>query len=107
MICCVAAEKSENPMCRSIKTLFNFAPPVTDDEIRSASRQFVRKISGFHSPSKSNEPAFLRAIHEIETASRNLLNSLQTHAAPKSREEETAKAKNRAALRFTKVSENV
>ena len=107
MICCVAAEKSENHMCRSIKTLFNFAPPVTDDEIRSASRQFVRKISGFHSPSKSNEPAFLRAINEIETASRNLPNSLQTHAAPKSREEETAKAKNRAALRFTKVSENV
>jgi hypothetical protein len=107
MICCVAAEKSENHMCRSIKTLFNFAPPVTDDEIRSASRQFVRKISGFHSPSKSNEPAFLRAINEIETASRNLLNSLQTHAAPKSREEETAKAKNRAALRFTKVSEDV
>jgi hypothetical protein len=107
MICCVAAEKSENHMCRSIKTLFNFAPPVTDDEIRSASRQFVRKISGFHSPSKSNEPAFLRAINEIETASRNLLNSLQTQAAPKSREEEAAKAKNRAALRFTKVSENV
>jgi hypothetical protein len=91
-------------MCRSIKTLFNFEPPVTDDEIRAASLQFVRKVSGFHGPSKSNESAFFGAIDEIEAASRKLLNSLQTNAPAKSREEEAAKAKTRTALRFSRVS---
>jgi hypothetical protein len=88
-------------MCRSIKTLFNFEPPVTDDEIRAASLQFVRKVSGFTSPSKSNEPAFLRAVGEIETASRNLLHSLRTQAPAKTREEAAAKARVRAARRLS------
>ncbi|HEY0747128.1 MAG TPA: DUF2277 domain-containing protein [Steroidobacteraceae bacterium] len=91
-------------MCRSIKTLFNFEPPVSDDEIRAASLQFVRKVSGFHSPSKSNEAAFLTAIDEIEAASRKLLTSLQTSAPARNREEEAAKAKTRSALRFSRVS---
>jgi hypothetical protein len=91
-------------MCRSIKTLFNFEPPVTDDEIRAASLQFVRNVSGFHSPSKSNETAFLTAIDEIEAASRKLMNSLQTSAPARNREEEAAKAKTRGALRFSRVS---
>ncbi len=73
-------------MCRSIKTLFNFNPPVTDDEIRAASLQFVRKVSGFHSPSKSNELAFSAAIDEIEAASRRLLNSLRTSAPARNRD---------------------
>jgi hypothetical protein len=90
-------------MCRSIKTLFNFEPPVTDDEIRAAARQFVRKVSGFNSPSKSNEVAFFRAIDDIETASRQLLNSLTTNSPTKTREEEAAKAQFRAARRFSKV----
>jgi hypothetical protein len=93
-----------NTMCRSIKTLFNFDPPVTDDEIRAASLQFVRKVSGFHSPSKSNESAFLTAVDAIESASRKLLSSLETHAPVKNREEEAAKSKERAALRFSRVS---
>ncbi len=91
-------------MCRNIKTLFNFNPPVTDDEIRAASLQFVRKVSGFHIPSKANEPAFLSAIDEIEAASRRLLNLLQTNASARNREEEAAKSKTRAALRFSRVS---
>ena len=91
-------------MCRSIKTLFNFNPPVTDDEIRAASLQFVRKVSGFYSPSKSNEPAFLIAIDEIEAASRKLLNSLQTSAPARNRDQEAVKAKTRSALRFSRVS---
>jgi hypothetical protein len=91
-------------MCRNIKTLFNFNPPVTDDEIRAASLQFVRKVSGFHTPSKANEPAFLGAIDEIEAASRRLLDSLQTNAPARNREEEAAKAKTRSALRFSRVS---
>ncbi|MDB6099034.1 MAG: hypothetical protein QOK23_3335 [Gammaproteobacteria bacterium] len=90
-------------MCRNIKTLFNFEPPVTDDEIRAASLQFVRKVSGFHSPSKSNESAFSTAIDEIEAASRKLLNSLQTTAPSRNREDEAAKAKTRSALRFSRV----
>lgn len=89
-------------MCRSIKTLFNFEPPVTDHEIRAASLQFVRKVSGFTNPSKSNESAFLTAVDEIEIASRRLLASLQTNAPAKSREEEAAKAHARAAIRFSK-----
>ena len=91
-------------MCRNIRTLFNFEPPVTDDEIRAASLQFVRKVSGFHSPSKANEAAFDRAIDDIEAASRRLLHSLQTTAPPRNREDEAAKAKARSALRFTRVS---
>ena len=91
-------------MCRNIKTLFNFAPPVTDDEIRAASLQFVRKVSGFHGPSKANEAAFSGAIDEIEAASRKLLSSLQTNAPARNREEEAAKARTRSALRFSRVS---
>jgi hypothetical protein len=87
-------------MCRNIKTLFNFDPPVTDDEIRAASLQFVRKISGFNKPSKANEASFLDAIEEIAGISTRLLRSLETNAPPKNREEEAAKAKARAAERF-------
>ncbi len=87
-------------MCRNIKTLFNFDPPVTDEEIRAASIQFVRKISGFTKPSKANEPAFLAAVDEIAAVSARLLHSLDTTAPPKNREEEAAKAKARAAERF-------
>jgi hypothetical protein len=87
-------------MCRNIKNLFNFDPPVTDEEIRAASLQFVRKISGFNKPSKANEAAFLSAIDEVAAVSSRLLHSLATEAAPKNREEEAAKAKARAALRF-------
>ena len=87
-------------MCRNIKTLFNFDPPVTDDEVRAASLQFVRKISGFNKPSKANEASFLAAIDEIASISARLLHSLDTTAPPKSREEEAAKAKARAAERF-------
>jgi hypothetical protein len=88
-------------MCRNIKTLFNFEPPVTDEEIRAASVQFVRKISGFAKPSKSNEPAFLAAVNDIEAAARALLHSLHTHAPAKNREEEAATARVRAARRFS------
>jgi len=88
-------------MCRNIRTLFNFEPPVTDEEIRSASLQFVRKITGFAKPSKSNEAAFLRAIERIEAASRELLQSLETHAPARNREVESAKAKARALQRFS------
>jgi hypothetical protein len=87
-------------MCRNIKTLFNFDPPVTDEEIRAASLQFVRKISGFTQPSKANEASFLAAIDEVASVSARLLRSLETNAPPKNREEEAAKAKARAAERF-------
>lgn len=87
-------------MCRNIKTLFNFDPPVTDDEVRAASLQFVRKITGFNKPSKANEQSFEAAIEEIAGISRRLLRSLETTAPPKNREEEAAKAKARAAERF-------
>jgi len=87
-------------MCRNIKTLFNFDPPVTDEEVRAASLQFVRKITGFHKPSKANESAFEGAIDEIAGIARRLLHSLETNAPPKNREEEAAKAKMRAAERF-------
>ena len=87
-------------MCRNIKTLFNFEPPVTDEEIRAASLQFVRKVSGFNKPSKANEAAFLSAVEEVAGISRNLLNSLETNAPPRNREEEAAKARARAAQRF-------
>lgn len=87
-------------MCRNIKTLFNFDPPVTDEEIRAASLQFVRKISGFAKPSKANEAAFQAAVEEIASVSGRLIRSLETHAPPKNREEEAARAKARAAMRF-------
>jgi len=87
-------------MCRNIKTLYNFDPPVTPGEVRAASLQFVRKITGFNKPSKANEAAFLAAIDEIANVSLRLLQSLETTAAPKNREEEAAKAKARAAERF-------
>jgi hypothetical protein len=87
-------------MCRNIKTLFNFDPPVTDQEVRAASLQFVRKITGFNKPSKANEAAFNSAIEEISAISGRLLHSLDTAAPPKNREEEAAKAKARAAERY-------
>ena len=87
-------------MCRNIKILFNFDPPVTDEEIRAASLQFVRKISGFNKPSKANEGAFLAAVQEVAGVSTRLLRSLETNAPPKNREEEAAKARARAAERF-------
>ena len=87
-------------MCRNIKTLFNFDPPVTAEEVQAASLQFVRKISGFNKPSRANEAAFLGAIDEIAAISTRLLHSLDTNAPPKNREEEAAKAKARAAERF-------
>ncbi len=87
-------------MCRNIKTLFNFDPPVTDDEVRAASLQFVRKITGFNKPSKANEAAFLGAIEEVAGISSRLLRSLETTAPAKNRDEEAAKAKARAAERF-------
>jgi hypothetical protein len=87
-------------MCRNIKTLFNFEPPVTDEEIRAAALQFVRKVSGFNKPSKANEAAFLGAVDEVAAVSRNLLTSLETNALPRNREEEAAKARARAAQRF-------
>src|SRR5580704_15338238 len=87
-------------MCRNIKILFNFDPPVTDEEVRAASLQFVRKITGFNKPSKANEAAFQAAIDEIAGVSGRLLRSLDTTAPPKNREEEAAKAKARAAERF-------
>src|ERR1700732_384911 len=87
-------------MCRNIKTLFNFDPPVTEEEVRAASLQFVRKISGFTKPSKANEEPFLAAVEEVAGVSMRLLRSRETTAPPKNREEEAAKAKARAAERF-------
>ncbi len=87
-------------MCRNIKMLFNFSPPVTEEEIRAASLQFVRKVSGFTKPSKANETAFLSAVEEIAAVSARLLSSLETNAPARSREEEAAKAKARNADRF-------
>jgi hypothetical protein len=87
-------------MCRNIKTLFNFDPPVTEEEVRAASLQFVRKISGLNKPSKANEVVFQEAVEEITAISTRLLHSLHTSAPPKNREEEAIKAKARAAERF-------
>lgn len=87
-------------MCRNIKTLFNFDPPVTDEEIRAASLQFVRKLSGFNKPSKANEAAFNAAIAEVAAVASKLLDALETAAPPRNREEEAAKAKLRSAQRF-------
>jgi len=87
-------------MCRNIKTLFNFEPPATESEIRDASVQFVRKLSGFTAPSKANEAAFERAVEEVAASARTLIRSLVTSAEPRTREIEAAKARARAALRF-------
>jgi hypothetical protein len=87
-------------MCRNIRILFNFDPPVTPEEVRAASLQFVRKISGFNKPSKANEPAFLAAIDAIAAVSTQLLASLETNAPPRNREEEAARARARSAQRF-------
>ena len=87
-------------VCRNIKTLFNFEPPVTDAEIRAAAVQFVRKVSGFNKPSKANEAAFLAAVDEIAAVSRNLLASLETNVPPKNRAEDAARARARATQRF-------
>lgn len=87
-------------MCRNIKTLFNFEPPVTELEIRDASLQFVRKLSGFNVPSRANEAAFERAVEEIAASARNLIQSLVTSAEPRTREAEAAKARERSVARF-------
>jgi len=87
-------------MCRNIRTLFNFEPPATEDEIRASSLQFVRKLSGFTRPSKANEAAFDRAVDEVTAAARRLIASLETASPPKNREEEAAKARARAAARY-------
>ena len=87
-------------MCRSIKTLYNFAPPATDEEIRAAALQFVRKLSGFNKPSQANLAAFVTAVSEITTVSHKLLQSLETSAPPRDRDEEATKARARAAQRF-------
>jgi hypothetical protein len=88
-------------MCRNIKTLYNFEPPVNEAEIRAAALQFVRKVSGFTQPSKANEAAFLTAVDEITAISQKLLNSLETNAPPKNREEEAAKARIKSVQRFS------
>jgi hypothetical protein len=88
-------------MCRNIKPLFNFDPPVTDEEVREAALQFVRKISGFSKPSKANEAAFLAAVDAVAAASADLLTSLETNASPRSRAEQIARARRRAAERFS------
>ncbi|HWA13243.1 MAG TPA: DUF2277 domain-containing protein [Burkholderiales bacterium] len=90
-------------MCRNIKTLFNFQPPATDEEVRAAALQFVRKVSGFGKPSKANEAAFLAAVDEIALAARKLLASLETAAPPKDRVQEAAKARERSAMRYARV----
>lgn len=91
-------------MCRNIKTLFNFDPPATDEEIRAASLQFVRKLSGFNAPSKANEAAFTRAIDDVAAIARRLIDSLQTTAPPRDREEFAARARARAAERYGQIS---
>ncbi|HXV59661.1 MAG TPA: DUF2277 domain-containing protein [Vicinamibacteria bacterium] len=87
-------------MCRNIKTLFNFEPPATDEEIRAASVQFVRKLSGFNRPSKANEQAFERAVEEVAQVAEKLLSALVTNSPPRDREVEAARARARAAQRF-------
>ena len=89
-------------MCRNIRLLFNFEPPVTDDEVQAAALQFVRKVSGFNKPSKANEAAFEAAVADIAAVSRRLLGALETTAPPRNREDEAAKARARAALRFVR-----
>jgi hypothetical protein len=91
-------------MCRNIKTLFNFEPPATDAEVRDAARQFVRKLSGFSTPSKANEAAFERAVDEIAASARRLVDALVTSAGPKNREREAVRARARSALRFAPLA---
>ena len=93
-------------MCRNIKPLFNFEPPVSEDEIRAASLQFVRKVSGFNKPSKANEAAFFAAVDEIAAAANTLLSSLETNAPPRNRTEEALKAQARAAQRFPQTRQS-
>jgi hypothetical protein len=93
-------------MCRSIKTLFNFEPPATDDEVRKASLQFVRKLCGFSKPSKANEAAFNAAVEQVTESAQTLLASLVTNGAPRNREEEDAKARARTARRFATEPSN-
>src|SRR5262245_45312865 len=93
-------ESPENVMCRNIKTLFNFAPPATDEEIRASSLQFVRKLSGFNRPARGNEAAFHRAVEEVTTVARKLLDSLLTTAEPRNRDVEAQRARANAAQRF-------
>jgi hypothetical protein len=90
-------------MCRNIKTLFNFDPPATDEEVRAASLQFVRKLSGFTNPSKANEDAFEQAVDEVFAVARRLIDSLETTSPPKDREAEAARARERSARRFGRV----
>ena len=90
----------EGPMCRNIRTLFNFEPPATEEEIRASALQFVRKLSGFTNPSRANAAAFDRAVHEVSAAARRLLDALETTSAPRDRETEAAKARARAQARF-------
>ena len=92
-------------MCRAIKTLYNFAPPATEEEIRASSLQFVRKLSGYHKPSHANEAAFNLAVEEVAAAAHRLLDSLQTTAEPRDREVEAARARERSALRFSRIPE--
>ena len=91
-------------MCRNIRTLFNFEPPATEDEIRAAALQFVRKLSGFNAPSKANQAAFDKAVEDVADIARELLNSLQTAIPPRDRAVEAAKARERSRLRFTPVA---
>jgi hypothetical protein len=95
-----SGNQNEVPMCRNIRTLYNFKPPATEEEIRASAIQFVRKLSGFTHPSKANEPAFNQAVEEVTQAARRLLGSLVTSAAPRDREIEAAKARERSAARF-------
>jgi hypothetical protein len=90
-------------MCRNIKTLFNFAPPASDEEVRAASLQFVRKLSGFNSPSKANQLAFEQAVDEVASAARTLMATLTTSASPRDREREAARARAKSAVRFQRV----
>ena len=93
-------------MCRNIRTLFNFEPPATEQEIRAAALQFVRKLSGFNTPSKTNEPAFDKAVEDISAVARELLKALTTSVPPRDRETEAAKARERSRLRFNPVGSN-
>ncbi len=90
-------------MCRNIRTLFNFDPPATDDEVRAAAVQFVRKLSGFTAPSKANQAAFDRAVEDVTVVARTLVDSLTTASPPRNREEEAAKAKERSAIRYQRI----
>jgi hypothetical protein len=99
-VSCYIGEEGANPMCRNIKTLFNFEPPATEDEVHASALQFVRKLSGFNEPSQANAAAFERAVGEVSQAARKLLASLQTSAPTRDREVEAEKARERARERF-------